>query len=162
VFHDVFGHVPMLADPVFADYMVAYGKGGLRSLGFGALHKLARLFAYTVEFGLIEEPAGLRIYGAGIVSSYGESIYCLDDPSPNRIRFDLLRLMRTEYRIDDYQQNYFVIPSLEQLLKVTVETDFAPLYAELETLPDIPIADILPEDDVITRGTQTYAHSRCK
>jgi phenylalanine-4-hydroxylase len=162
VFHDVFGHVPMLADPVFADYMVAYGKGGLRSLGFGALHKLARLYWYTVEFGLIEEPAGLRIYGAGIVSSYGESIFCLDDPSPNRIRFDLLRLMRTEYRIDDYQQNYFVIPSLEHLLKVTVESDFAPLYAQLESLPDIPIADILAEDDFITHGTQTYAHSKAK
>lgn len=157
VFHDVFGHVPMLADPVFADYMVAYGKGGLRSLGFGALHKLARLYWYTVEFGLIEEEGALRIYGAGIVSSYGESVFALDDPSPNRIRFDLLRIMRTDYRIDDYQQNYFVIPSLEHLLKVTVETDFGPLYERLETLPDIAIADILPEDRVITCGTQDYA-----
>ena len=157
IFHDVFGHVPMLADPVFADYMMAYGKGGLRSLGFGALHKLARLYWYTVEFGLIQEPAGLRIYGAGIVSSYGESIFALDDPSPNRIGFDLLRLMRTEYQIDDYQQNYFVIPSLEHLRRVTVETDFAPLYAELDQLPDIPVADILPDDDVITYGTQAYA-----
>jgi phenylalanine-4-hydroxylase len=157
VFHDVFGHVPMLADPVFADYMVAYGKGGLRSLGFGALDHLARLYWYTVEFGLIQEPQGLRIYGAGIVSSYGESIFALDDPSPNRIGFDLTRVMRTDYRIDDYQQNYFVIPSLDQLLKVTVETDFAPLYAELEKLPDIAIADILPGDQVITIGTQDYA-----
>jgi phenylalanine-4-hydroxylase len=160
VFHDVFGHVPMLADPVFADYMVAYGKGGLRSLGFGALHKLARLYWYTVEFGLIEEAAGLRIYGAGIVSSYGESIFALDDPSPNRLRFDLLRVMRTDYRIDDYQQNYFVIPSLEHLLKVTLESDFAPLYAELERLPDIAIAELLPQDRVITRGTQLYAASK--
>lgn len=160
VFHDVFGHVPMLADPVFADYMVAYGKGGLRSLGFGALHKLARLYWYTVEFGLIEEAGGLRIYGAGIVSSYGESIFALDDPSPNRIGFDLLRMMRTDYRIDDYQQNYFVIPSLEHLLKVTVETDFGPLYEKLESLPDIAIADILPEDRVITRGTQDYARGK--
>jgi phenylalanine-4-hydroxylase len=157
VFHDVFGHVPMLADPVFADYMQAYGQGGLRSLGFGALHKLARLYWYTVEFGLIREAGELRIYGAGIVSSYGESIFALDDPSPNRISFDLMRVMRTEYRIDDYQQNYFVVPSLQYLLEVTVETDFAPLYAELEKLPDIPIADILPEDDVITHGTQICA-----
>ena len=160
VFHDVFGHVPMLADPVFAHYMVAYGKGGLRSLGFGALHKLARLYWYTVEFGLIEEAGGLRIYGAGIVSSYGESLFALDDPSPNRIRFDLLRLMRSTYRIDDYQQNYFVIPSIEHLLKVTVETDFAPLYAQLEKLSDIAIADIVPSDEVITRGTQQYAQRR--
>lgn len=160
VFHDVFGHVPMLADPVFADYMVAYGKGGLRSLGFGALHKLARLYWYTVEFGLIEEAGALRIYGAGIVSSYGESVFALDDPSPNRIGFDLLRIMRTDYRIDDFQQNYFVIPSLEHLLKVTVETDFGPLYGQLETLPDIAIADILPEDRVITHGTQDYARRK--
>jgi phenylalanine-4-hydroxylase len=160
VFHDVFGHVPMLADPVFADYMVAYGKGGLRSLGFGALHKLARLYWYTVEFGLIEEAGALRIYGAGIVSSYGESVFALDDPSPNRIGFDLVRMMRTDYRIDDFQQNYFVIPSLDHLLKVTVETDFGPLYGQLETLPDIAIADILPEDRVITRGTQDYARRK--
>jgi phenylalanine-4-hydroxylase len=157
VFHDVFGHVPMLADPVFADYMVAYGKGGLRSLSLGALHKLARLYWYTVEFGLIEEAEGLRIFGAGIVSSYGESVFALDDPSPNRLGFDLLRLMRTDYRIDDYQQNYFVIPSLEHLLKVTLESDFAPLYARLETLPDIAIADIVPEDRIFTRGTQRRA-----
>lgn len=157
VFHDVFGHVPMLADPVFADYMVAYGQGGLRSLGFGALDHLARLYWYTVEFGLIKQPDGMRIYGAGIVSSYAESVFALDDPSPNRIGFDLMRVMRTEYRIDNFQQNYFVIPSLDHLLKVTVETDFAPLYAELEELPDISIADILADDEVITRGTQAYA-----
>jgi phenylalanine-4-hydroxylase len=160
VFHDVFGHVPMLADPVFADYMVAYGKGGLRSLGFGALDHLARLYWYTVEFGLIRQPEGLRIYGAGIVSSYAESVFALDDPSPNRIGFDLLRVMRTNYRIDDFQQNYFVIPSLDHLLKVTVETDFAPLYDGLEELPDIAIADILPADDIITRGTQEYAKAK--
>ena len=157
VFHDVFGHVPMLADPVFADYMVAYGQGGLRSLGFDALDHLARLYWYTVEFGLIREAGALRIYGAGIVSSYAESVFALDDASPNRIGFDLMRVMRTDYRIDDFQQNYFVIPSLEHLLEVTVKTDFAPLYAELEQQPDITIADILPDDEVITRGTQEYA-----
>jgi phenylalanine-4-hydroxylase len=160
VFHDVFGHVPMLADPVFADYMEAYGRGGLRSLGFGALHKLARLYWYTVEFGLIKENGALRIYGAGIVSSYGESHFALDDASPNRIGFDLLRVMRTEYRIDDYQQNYFVIPSLDHLLNVTVETDFAPLYAQLECLPDIAVADVIDGDALLTRGTQEYAYRK--
>jgi phenylalanine-4-hydroxylase len=162
VFHDVFGHVPMLADPIFADYMEAYGKGGLRSLGFGALHKLARLYWYTVEFGLIKEAGGLRIYGAGIVSSFSESLFALDDVSPNRISFDLLRVMRTHYRIDDFQQNYFVISSLEQLLKTTVDTDFAPLYAALENLPDIAVADLLPSDDVISLGTQAYAKQQAE
>ena len=157
IFHDVFGHVPMLADPVFADYMVAYGQGGLRSPCFNALDHLARLYWYTVEFGLIRENGGLRIYGAGIVSSFTESVFALDDPSPNRIGFDLLRVMRTKYRIDDFQQNYFVIPSLNYLLEVTLEIDFAPLYGELEKLPDIEIAEVLSDDEVITRGTQQYA-----
>jgi phenylalanine-4-hydroxylase len=157
VFHDVFGHVPMLADPVFADYLAAYGRGGNRALELGALKQLARLYWYTVEFGLIAEPEGLRIYGSGIVSSYAESQFALDDPSPNRIGFDLKRVMRTDYRIDDFQQNYFVIPSFDALLRLTIETDFAPLYERLLAMPDIPVAAILPEDDVITHGTQKHA-----
>jgi len=157
VFHDVFGHVPMLAHPVFADYMQAYGQGGLRAQKFNAIDKLARLYWYTVEFGLIRSGEGLNIYGAGIVSSRGESIFALDDPSPNRIAFDMERVMRTNYRIDDYQQVYFVIDSFEQLLRATLDTDFAPLYARLETLPDLAVTDILPEDRLITRGTQDYA-----
>ena len=157
VFHDVFGHVPMLADPVFADYLAAYGRGGLRALELGALKQLARIYWYTVEFGLVAEPEGLRIYGAGIVSSYGESLFALDDPSPNRIAFDMKRVMRTEYRIDDFQQNYFVIPSFDELLRQTVETDFAPIYEEILPQPSIPVAEIVPGDEVITRGTQAYA-----
>jgi phenylalanine-4-hydroxylase len=157
VFHDVFGHVPMLADPVFADYLAAYGRGGQRALGLDALKYLGRLYWYTVEFGLIAEPEGLRIYGSGIVSSFAESRFALDDPSPNRIVFDLNRVMRTEYRIDDFQQNYFVIPSFDELLRLTVETDFAPLYEELAGLPDVPVATVLPEDQVLTLGTQAYA-----
>ncbi|MET3713668.1 phenylalanine-4-hydroxylase [Sphingomonas trueperi] len=160
VFHDVFGHVPMLADPVFADYLEAYGRGGMRALELGALKQLGRLYWYTVEFGLIEEAEGLRIYGSGIVSSSAESIFALDSNSPNRIRFDMKRVMRTEYRIDDFQQNYFVIPSFEALLRETVETDFAPLYAEILAQPDIPIAAILQGDEVVTRGTQEYANRK--
>ncbi|AYJ88095.1 phenylalanine 4-monooxygenase [Sphingomonas paeninsulae] len=157
VFHDVFGHVPMLADPVFADYMAAYGRGGQRAGSLGALKRLARLYWYTVEFGLIEEAGALRIYGSGIVSSRGESIFALDDPSPNRIGFDLKRVMQTEYRIDDYQQSYFVIPSFDELLRLTVETDFAPLYAALEGEADLTPADLTANDRIITRGTQAYA-----
>ena len=160
VFHDVFGHVPMLADPVFADYLAAYGRGGQRALGLDALKYLGRLYWYTVEFGLIAEPEGLRIYGSGIVSSYAETRFALDDPSPNRIALDLARVMRTEYRIDDFQQNYFVIPSFDELLRLTVETDFAPLYEELKALPDIPVARIEPGDVVITEGTQDYASAK--
>jgi phenylalanine-4-hydroxylase len=160
VFHDVFGHVPMLADPVFADYLEAYGRGGMRALELGALKQLGRLYWYTVEFGLIEEADGLRIYGSGIVSSSAESVFALESDSPNRIRFDMKRVMQTEYRIDDFQQNYFVIPSFEALLHETLETDFAPLYAEILAQPDIPIAAILPGDGVITHGTQAYAEGK--
>jgi phenylalanine-4-hydroxylase len=156
VFHDVFGHVPMLTNPVFADYMQAYGEGGLRAEGLGRLENLARLYWYTVEFGLLETAEGLRIYGAGIVSSHAESIFALDDPSPNRLGFELERVMRTPYRIDDFQQVYFVVPSLEALLAAT-QQDFAPIYARLQHATGIPITAITPNDQVLTRGTQAYA-----
>jgi len=159
IFHDVFGHVPMLTDPVFADYMEAYGKGGQRALGLGQLHNLARLYWYTVEFGLLDTQAGARIYGAGIVSSRAESIFALEDPSPNRLAFDLERVMRTPYRIDDFQQVYFVIPSPQALLDATLQ-DFAAIYARLAQASDIPIDAILPTDRVFTRGTQAYATAR--
>ena len=159
IFHDVFGHVPMLTDPIFADYMEAYGKGGVRALALGRLDNLARLYWYTVEFGLLETHEGLRIYGAGIVSSRTETIFALAPDSPNRLGFDLERVMRTLYRIDDFQQVYFVIPSLHYLLGVTTGTDFGPLYAKISKMPDIPIAAIEPSDRVFTRGTQDYARS---
>jgi len=159
IFHDVFGHVPMLTDPVFADYMAAYGRGGQRAMQRGQLANLARLYWYTVEFGLLQTAKGVRIYGAGIVSSRAESIFALDDLSPNRLEFDLERVMRTPYRIDDFQQAYFVVPSLRALLDATLQ-DFAPIYDRLEAASDIPIAAILPSDAVITRGTQAYATAR--
>ena len=152
--------MPLLAHPVFADYMQAYGEGGLRADHMGAIDHLARLYWYTVEFGLIRHDDGLRLYGSGIVSSYGESIFALDDPSPNRIGFDLKRVMRTRYKIDDYQQSYFVIDSFDDLLRQTVETDFAPLYAALADLPDIETDALVPGDHIITRGTQAYARAK--
>lgn len=159
VFHDVFGHVPLLADPVFADYLQAYGEGGLRSLKFDALDHLARLYWYTVEFGLVREGADLKLFGAGIVSSFGESVFALDSASPNRLGFDLKRVMRTRYKIDDYQQTYFVIDSFEDLLRQTLETDFAPLYGDLANLSDLATDMVLPTDQVIQLGDQTHALS---
>jgi phenylalanine-4-hydroxylase len=149
VFHDVFGHVPLLTDPVFADYMQAYGEGGLRAAQHGAIEKLARLYWYTVEFGLIRAAEGLRLYGAGIVSSYGESLYALDDPRPKRIGFDLQRVMRTEYKIDDFQQTYFVIESFDDLLRQTLETDFAPLYRTLAGQEDIAVGAVVAGDMLV-------------
>ncbi len=148
VFHDVYGHVPLLTNPAFADYLQAYGRGGLKALRLGALDMLARLYWYTVEFGLLRTPEGLRIFGAGIVSSKGESIYCLDDPTPNRIAFDLKRILRTRYRIDDFQETYFVIDSFEQLMAETAP-DFAPIYRELEPLQEFAPGDIQPSDTLL-------------
>lgn len=156
VFHDIFGHVPMLAHPVFADYMEAYGQGGLRSLTFDALHHLARLYWYTVEFGLMHTSDGLRIYGAGILSSRTESVFALEDDSPNRVAFDLQRVMQIDYRIDDFQQTYFAIDGFEALLAACYK-DFEPIYRALEDettfLPD----QIVLTDTVLHRGTQQYA-----
>ncbi|SFK75449.1 phenylalanine 4-monooxygenase [Methylocapsa palsarum] len=146
VFHDVFGHVPLLADPVFADYLQAYGKGGLRAARMRRLHNLARLYWYTVEFGLVQTPSGLRVYGAGILSSKAETIYAIESPAPHRIGFELERVMRTPYRIDDLQQVYFVISSLRSLLESTLNTDFLPLYERLAGLSDIEIQAIEPGD----------------
>jgi phenylalanine-4-hydroxylase len=160
IFNDVFGHVPLLANPVFADYMEAYGKGGLRAMERGMVEKFARLYWYTVEFGLIRTEGALKIYGAGIVSSFGESAFSLDDPSPNRIAFDTLRTMRTPYRIDDYQQNYFVIDSFADLLRRRRDVDSASFYDELETLPDIAIGDRMEGECGFTHGTQGYARMR--
>ena len=155
IFHDVFGHVPMLTDPVFADYMQAYGEGGRRALGLGRLANLARLYWYTVEFGLIREDEGLRIYGAGILSSPQETVFALEDDSPNRIGFDVQRLMRTKYIIDDFQQTYFVVDSFEALLD-TCYKDFGSVYADVKGQPDYEAHEIAPGDDVLHRGTHAY------
>lgn len=155
LFHDLFGHVPLLLNPVFADYMQAYGRGGMKAFGIGpeALMNLTRLYWYTVEFGLINTPEGLRIYGAGIVSSKGESIYCLDSAAPNRIGFGLERVMNTRYRIDTYQQTYFVIEGFEQLFDAT-RPDFTPIYQRLAAKAPHAAGDVLDSDRVFNVGTR--------
>jgi phenylalanine-4-hydroxylase len=163
IFHDIFGHVPLLANPVFADFLVAYGKGGQRAMRLGQLANLARLYWYTVEFGLIQTPAGLRIFGAGILSSGAESVFALESSSPNRVAFDLQRIMRTKYAIEDFQQTYFVIESFEELLAACYE-DFGPLYERLAAATDIEPFELVEGDEVLTRGTLAYfkkdQHSR--
>lgn len=149
VFHDFFGHVPVLMNPVFADYMCAYGRGGLKALRLGALPYLARLYWYTVEFGLIRSGDGLRIYGSGIASSRTESVYCLESPKPNRIAFDLMRVMQTDYKIDDLQAVYFVIDDFQQLFDAT-RPDFTPYYAALRGKPDLTPETLLDTDISIT------------
>src|SRR5205085_7868216 len=156
VFHDIYGHVPMLMNPVFADYMQAYGEGGLKALRLGHLDRLARLYWYTVEFGLIATPEGLRIYGSGILSSAGESVYCLDDPHPHRLHFDLRRVMRTRYHIDRYQQTYFVINDFADLFAAT-RPDFAPIYREIAVVPEIAADAVLPGEQPVAG---VHAHKK--
>jgi phenylalanine-4-hydroxylase len=159
VFHDVFGHVPLLADPVYARFLQAYGEGGRRALGLGQLHNLARLYWYTVEFGLIRASTGLRIFGAGILSSPAETLFCLGNSSPNRVDFDLERVMRTKYIISDFQQTYFVIESFERLLR-DCDQDFGPLYERLRGAPDIEAHELAPQDHILTRGDFAYFRAK--
>jgi phenylalanine-4-hydroxylase len=159
VFHDVFGHVPMLMHPAMAENLQAYGAGGLRAQRLGALPNLARVYWYTVEFGLLEQRDGVRLYGSGIASSYTESVFAVGDASPNRIGFDLERVMRTRYRIDDFQESYFVLRDLDQLLELK-RIDFAPFYERVKALPDFEPGDVLPGDRVLSRGTGAYHRGR--
>ncbi len=145
IFHDIFGHVPLSIQPVFADYMQAYGQMGLAALGQNRLKHLARLYWYTVEFGLITTPQGLRTYGAGIVSSFTETKYCLENSQPKRLLFDLRRVMRTNYRIDDFQESYFVIPCLETLF-TEISQDLEPIYEEITGLPEFAPNEVLESD----------------
>jgi phenylalanine-4-hydroxylase len=159
VFHDVFGHVPMLMNPVIADYIQAYGEGGLRAKRLGVLAKLARVYWYTVEFGLVKQSDGLRIYGAGIASSATETVFSVEDASPNRLGFELERVMRTNYRIDDFQETYFVLDHLDELLKLA-HIDFAPLYQKLTGAGHYEPGELQASDTVIAQGTGRYHHEK--
>ncbi len=157
VFHDVFGHVPMLADPTYADYMQEYGRAGWKAMHYNRLKALGALYWYTVEFGLILEAEGIRAYGAGILSGPSEAVFAVEAQSPNRIMLNVDRVMRTDYVIDDLQPSYFVIESLRELYHDTVERDFDRLYRALSpgfTYANTAVIDV---DDVLHRGTQEYA-----
>ena len=149
IFHDLFGHVPLLFDPTFADYMQAYGQGGLKASRLDSCEMLARLYWYTVEFGLIATPTGLRAYGAGILSSAGELQHSVRSPAARRVAFDLQRLMRSRYRIDSFQATYFVIESFQQLFEATA-ADFAPLYEATRSLPEVDAGVVLPGERQFT------------
>ncbi len=151
VFHDLFGHVPLLFNPVFADYVQRYGAGGLKAHDLGAGELLSRLYWYTIEFGLMRQPDGLRAYGAGILSSSSELRHSVTSPTPQRVKLDLLRCMRTRYKIDDFQATYFVIDSFDQLFEMTAP-DFAPLYKAVRSLGELAADESSASDSPITLG----------
>jgi len=159
LFHDLFGHVPLLTNPVYADFIAAYGRGGLKAMGHKSLKYITRLFWYSIEFGLLNTPEGLRFYGAGIASSRGETLYALDSDSPHRVGFDIMRMMQTLYRIDDFQETYFVIENFDQLFDAT-RPDFIPYYDQLKQMPTLDPSDIQPSDVVFNKGTGEYAKKR--
>jgi phenylalanine-4-hydroxylase len=151
IFHDFFGHVPLLINPVFAQFMQAYGAAGPKAIAAGGLKMLSRLYWYMVEFGLIDTPQGLRVYGSGILSSKGETVYSVESEKPHRLAFDLERVMLTDYLIDDFQQTYFAIGSFDELFNAAYDTDFGPIYAKYRDIPGIAPGAILPTDRVIGR-----------
>lgn len=159
VFHDVFGHVPMLMNPALADFMQFYGVTGLRAQQLGVLPCLARLYWYTVEFGLVQQGNGLRIYGAGIATSFSETVFALEDSSPQRLGFELERVMRTLYRIDDFQPEYFVLEDLSQLLALT-RLDFEAIYPRVQSQAVLQPGELLATDQVLQRGSGCYHRSK--
>ncbi|WP_332680716.1 phenylalanine 4-monooxygenase [Bosea sp. (in: a-proteobacteria)] len=145
IFHDVFGHVPLLMNPAYADFVAAYGAAGLRYGDPEDLARLARLYWYSVEFGLVETDQGLRIFGAGIASSPGETVYALESGKPNRIAFDPVRVMRTRYKIDDFQQSYFVLPGFETMPDLSAEP-LERAMAQARALPELEADALIAED----------------
>ena len=115
IFHDIFGHVPLHADPTFADFLQTYGKAGLLAVDPHHAERLARLFWFTVEFGLIREQGELKLYGSGLISSPGESLHALESGEVERRPFDLDKVCETDFEIDHYQPILYVLESFEQL-----------------------------------------------
>jgi phenylalanine-4-hydroxylase len=139
--------------------MQLYGEKGAEASQLGASKILVRLYWYMVEFGLIRTGNGLKAYGAGMLSSAAETRFSIEDKSPNRLRFDLKRVMRTSYKIDDLQETYFVLDSFDELFEAT-RRDFAPLYELVQGQPEIAPDHIVAGDRVITLGDGSWKQRR--
>src|SRR3990167_8470234 len=136
IFHELFGHCPMLTNPLFAKFMQAYAKLVL-TFKESDWALLQRLFWFTVEFGLINTTKGIKAYGGGILSSIAETAYSIDSELPIRVYFNILQAFRTPYRIDELQKVYFVIPDFATLFKLTKQ-NLKQLITEAKTLGEFP------------------------
>lgn len=157
VFHDVFGHTPMLIEPKMADFIQKIGENGWNALRHNKLKALGALYWYTVEFGLVDTPQGFRLYGAGIASSPQETVFSLEGRSPNRLHFSLDRVMRTDYVTSDLQQSYFVIDSFADLFRETAARQFDYIYASLKPSFQYATSAVLETDRIYQLGTQEYS-----
>ncbi len=157
VFHDFFGHLPIISDPVFADFLQLYGERGLEAEQRGAVKYLARLYWYTVEFGLIRREGQLKAFGAGILSSSGETPYSVESEKPLRVKFDRERIMRTNYLIDDYQKTYFVIDEFDELFAALDTLDIDAFLIAETAKPQIGVGERIPQDTTIAPNTARAA-----
>ncbi len=140
IFHEFFGHCPMITHPAYADFMQSYGKLALTSC---KAHRqlLARLFWFTVEFGLIKTDQGIRCYGGGILSSKEETVYSIESELPQRKPFDLVEVLRTPYRVDQIQGVYYVLESFDQLFNV-LKKDIDAAIKAAQSLGELTLIEI--------------------
>ncbi|HFB66194.1 MAG TPA: phenylalanine 4-monooxygenase, partial [Aeromonadales bacterium] len=158
IFHEIFGHCPLLTNPVFADFSEQYGKLGVKASKKERIY-LARIFWFTVEFGLIETAKGLRIYGAGILSSKGESEYALESHVPERRPFDALTILRTPYRIDIFQTIYYVIQNFQDIFSVMNESIMPLLHEAMELgnfAPTYPLKSRSDAVEIANSATKSH------
>ena len=161
IFHDVFGHAPLLMNPVIADFMQAFGAAGVACTSERGQQMLARLYWFTVEVGLVRDGNRIQAYGAALASSEKELTFSLTSPSPHRLGFDHGRVIRTPYSIDDLQETYFVVDSLEQVLALA-QNGFSETLNMVCSQSDVVRGELIKSDDVISCGDQHYHHELAK
>lgn len=143
MFHDFFGHVPILTQPVFADFMQMYGKKADSVIALGGDEMITRLYWYTVEYGLIREPGqSLKAFGAGLMSSFTELQFAVEGGEAHHVPFDLETVMRTGYEIDKFQRAYFVLPSFDALRDAFETADLAAIVARRKGEPALDPASL--------------------
>lgn len=145
IFHEIFGHCPLLTHKPYADFMHWFGEMATSKSQGKERWILFRLFWFTIEFGLVQTEQGLRAYGGGILSSPNETVYCVESELPERVPFDLLTVLRTPFRIDILQPLYYVIDGMEQLYSIMNEDIFA-FVRKAQELGDLP-AKFSPRED---------------